>query len=158
MVLKRMLVATDGSRTAEKAANYGIRLAVQLKCQVLAVCVVEDYKKLSMNEMAEISTQTREELTEMMMQEAKEAVARIAKEASSHGIEVTTEVLEGRDAAAEIVGIAEGKRVDFIVIGSHGRTNIVTYPLGSVASKILASDSEIPVFVVKAKGQAVEPV
>ncbi len=155
-MIKRILVATDGSRIAEKAAGYGIRLAAQLKCQVLAVCVVEDYKKLSMNEMAEISVQTRNELVETMMQEAREAVARITRQVSNQGIEVTTEVLEGRDAAREIVDIAEREQVDFIIIGSHGRTNITTYPLGSVASKILASDSEIPVFVVKAKGQVLE--
>lgn len=48
---------------------------------------------------------------------------------------------------------AEKNDVDLIVIGSRGRTDISSLVMGSVAEKLVYLDGEIPVLIVKEKGE-----
>ena len=48
---------------------------------------------------------------------------------------------------------AEENDVDLIVIGSRGRTAAAAILMGSMAEKIVYRDSEIPVLIVKSKGE-----
>ena len=60
---------------------------------------------------------------------------------------VTTEIIAGSPARA-IIDYADGSDVDHIVIGSHGRTGVSRFLLGSTAETVVRR-SAIPVTVIR---------
>ena len=56
--------------------------------------------------------------------------------------------IRGRDAAEEIVGIAEERRADLVVIGLRRRTAVGKLLLGSTAQRVLL-EASCPVLAVK---------
>jgi nucleotide-binding universal stress UspA family protein len=77
-----------------------------------------------------------------------EALDEIERRARSRGIEaVRTEVITGSPHRA-IREYAEDKDVDLIVIGTHGRTGVERYLLGSVTEKIVRT-ADVPVLTVR---------
>jgi nucleotide-binding universal stress UspA family protein len=47
------------------------------------------------------------------------------------------ELFFGDDPAAEIVGVAEQSKADLIVMGTHGRTGLGRFLMGSVAEQVV---------------------
>ena len=41
-MISKILVPTDGSETAQKAARYAIDLAMQLKCSIIVLSIVDN--------------------------------------------------------------------------------------------------------------------
>jgi len=62
---------------------------------------------------------------------------------------VRTLLLEGR-TAEQIVRAARSKRAGMIVIGTHGRTGLTRFLLGSVAARVLAI-ARCPVLTVRGR-------
>lgn len=63
-------------------------------------------------------------------------------------------VLDDDDSPADkIFGFASEQNADMIVMGSKGRTGLASILLGSVAEKVITYDSEIPLMIVKEKGE-----
>lgn len=63
-------------------------------------------------------------------------------------------VLDDDDSPADkIFGFASDQNADMIVMGSKGRTGLASLLLGSVAEKVVIYDSEIPLMIVKEKGE-----
>jgi nucleotide-binding universal stress UspA family protein len=85
---------------------------------------------------------TLKEISEQMLENKKKQLKR-------KGIVVESMVLKG-NPALEIVKYSETKRVNLIVIGSHGRTGIQHLVLGSVAERVVRMSS-CPVLTIKRK-------
>jgi nucleotide-binding universal stress UspA family protein len=63
-------------------------------------------------------------------------------------------VLDDDDSPADkIFGFASDQKADMIVMGSKGRTGLASILLGSVAEKVIKYDSDIPLMIVKEKGE-----
>lgn len=63
------------------------------------------------------------------------------------GLDAVARAVNG-DARIEIVGVAEREAVDLVVLGSHGRTGLSKFVLGSVASHV-TTHAHANVLVVK---------
>ena len=74
--------------------------------------------------------------------------ALIPDAASDRGIATHPTVIDGGQAAEEILSAARRLGVDVIVLSSHGRQGLSRALLGSVAEKVLRG-AEIPVYVVR---------
>ena len=64
-------------------------------------------------------------------------------------VAVVETLLRAGPPADEILAVAKDKRVDLIVMGTHGRTGIAHALLGSIAEKVLRR-AELPVLTVHA--------
>ena len=86
------------------------------------------------------SLPTDEELEEAyqqrIMTEGKEATAYVENAGRAANVEVEPVILRGIPAE-EIIGFAEKNDIDLIVMGTHGRTGIKKFLLGSVAEKVV---------------------
>jgi nucleotide-binding universal stress UspA family protein len=63
-------------------------------------------------------------------------------------------ILKEDDAAAKyIMAAAKNHQVDMVIMGSRGRTDPAAFLLGSVAEKLIQINNEIPMLILKKKGE-----
>lgn len=136
--LERVLVATDGSSNARAAVDHAISLARAADATLQAVHVTEE-KPLEADEGTYDVVETSEIGTP-----AIDDVLERARAAGLDELEIYTP--EGRVDQA-ILAVAAERSADCIVVGSHGKTGMRRYLLGSNTER-LARFSTVPVFAV----------
>jgi len=136
----RILVPTDGSdqpSVVEQALNVA-----ELADAEVHVLYVVDEKALDYQP----SESGREETRSARREEGQKAIADITEQAEARDLEVVTAIEEGSPAET-IVGYAEDEAVDMVVMGTHGRSGVDRYVLGSVTEQVVRR-SEVPVLTV----------
>jgi nucleotide-binding universal stress UspA family protein len=145
-LIKKILIATDGSSCSRKAANYGIDLAKVLGAQLLVVYVVDITSLCTVDQC--ISTRTPEvEARTLLMGRGESATRFVGDLAAREGLHVERFIREGRPAE-EIIKLATEQNVDLIVMGSLGLTGLKKYLLCSTADKVVRH-SRVPVMIVR---------
>ncbi|WP_435182567.1 universal stress protein [Halobellus sp. EA9] len=141
----RILVPTDGSVATAGAVDHAIELATQYDATLYALYVVDTGAYASLEMGSEI-------VAEALGEEGQEAVDAVAERAAEAGVDAETAVANGI-AHREIIDHASDHEVDLIVMGTHGRTGVGRFLLGSVAEKVVRS-SDVPVMTVRAPEDA----
>jgi nucleotide-binding universal stress UspA family protein len=146
--MKRILIATDGSASADEAVELGLELASENDGTVFIVHVIP---AVDVAPLAAFGTSAGWPHVPSAEDRAPldEAVAR----AEACGIPVTGE-LTGV-AIDEIVAAADSHDVDLIVIGSRGHGAVARALLGSVSLGVLR-ETRRPVLIVQASRVPVE--
>jgi nucleotide-binding universal stress UspA family protein len=135
-----ILVPTDGSPCAGVAAEYAEDLATRYDATVHALCVV-DSRSL---ENAPQYDQLKAERTEL----AERTCANLSTTRVKTERAVRTDVPH-----AAIRQYATDHEIDLIVMGTHGRTGVERFLLGSVTEKVVRL-SDVPVLTVKAEEES----
>lgn len=137
-----ILIATDGSPSAQEAVDFGLELAAEQEATVTFVHVVPAVDILPGGGFG-ITVPVPHELTD-----ADAEVLEAAREAAGEqGVHAHTRLLKG-DAVDEIVAYADVIDADLIVVGSRGHGTIASALLGSVSRGILR-EARRPVLVVR---------
>jgi nucleotide-binding universal stress UspA family protein len=148
-MISKILVPTDGSKTAQKAARYGVDLAKQLKASVIVLSVMDQRSFIGQTVSAADTARHVIEPIEDYLREASEGYAgEIKKLCDKNGVQTKTVITKGHPVE-EIVKAAKKSKADLIVMGSHGRSALAAAVLGSVAYGVMHKDTKIPVLVVK---------
>jgi len=87
------------------------------------------------------------DISEQLEDSAERELPQVMQCEELHGLDVE-EVIAHGDAAAEIVRVAGERKVDLIVISSHGRTGLGRIIFGSTAEAVVRH-AHCPVLVVK---------
>src|SRR5260370_8385112 len=138
ITLKNILFATDFSQAADAAAPIAIQIARRYGAKVYGVHVnrFDDYTGVAPNAWAAMA--------EAAEKETKEDAGRLNEQLQ--GIE--HEVVIGKGNIWEFLSsLIKYKEIDFIVLGTRGRTGLGKVILGSVAEQILRQ-SPCPVLTV----------
>ena len=148
--MKQILIATDGSPSAQDAVGVGIELAKEQGADVTFVHVTfsEEAKMARAGSHAYTHAEPVDD-SETALKEAGEA----AEEA---GVSYALERLAG-ETVPSIVALADAKDADLIVLGSRGRNALTSTLLGSVSHGVLRHASR-PVLVVKTAKAPAETV
>ena len=117
--LSKILVAIDGSESAEKALKYAVQLAKKHKAKVTLLNVQE-------SKLFSLKPKVIKEVGERVL---SEAVAKVK------GSNVSTQ-LEFGNPAETIIEVAEKKNHDLIVVGSRGLSSVKRFLLGSVSDDV----------------------
>ena len=134
-----VVVPTDGSDAAEHAAGLAVELAAATGAALHVVHVVD----LGVVWQDADAGQVLDALTES----GREAVERVVERAETAGVEgLEASVLRGAPHRA-IVDYAADHDADLVVMGTHGRTGLERYLLGSVTERVVRL-SETPVLAV----------
>ncbi len=147
--MKRILIATDGSPSAQQAVEFGVDLAKHEDAAIAVVYVVSTAAIVAMNGFG-IAGYVPYELTaddEAVLDDA-------AAVADREGVAAVSKLLRG-DPVTEIVQYADLLGADLIVVGSRGRGAIAAAMLGSVSRGVLAR-AKRPVLVVRS-AEVAEP-
>lgn len=143
--MKPVLLATDGSPTAEKATETAIELAKLLDTELVIVTVwtipytATGFAPVPING----------EVAKLGEDEAKKLVLKTAALAEEAGVETRTVALRGIPVE-EICLAADTYKPRFLVIGSHGWGVIRRALFGSVSTGVLHR-AKCPVLVVHAE-------
>lgn len=142
--IKNILLPTDFSNTSMTAADYAVELANQYNAKLHVLNVLEKTPPILAIRSLDVS---REKIIESIDADAKEHLAECVKKIKKiKDVEIAAAVQKGIDYE-EIIKYSKDKKIDVIVIATHGRTGILHTLLGSVAEKVIRY-SKIPVLVI----------
>ena len=137
-----LLLPTDGSEGAAIAVDWGIALATRFDARVDALYAVD------LGPFARESDPIIDE-SERRGEDALEA---IRARADDVGVPGSDSLVLGAPADA-ILAHAADRGIDLIVMGTHGRTGIGQWFLGSVTENVVRG-AEIPVFCVPVSAES----
>jgi nucleotide-binding universal stress UspA family protein len=137
IVFDTVVIATDGSESAERAVAVALDLARRFDAAVHALYVIDA------GEVAATPEEVRDELERALTTTGGEALSFVcdAADAEASGDDVVTAVREG-DPVAEICRYADEQDADVVVTGTRGRHGH-GFVLGSVAEGVIRR-SEAP--------------
>ena len=140
---KRVLVALDGSPSAEAVLRFVLDIAGPLDMTVLLLRVLEPTPALSVEGTIAMGFDD----LELRRREAAEYLTSLAGRLQAKGVTTTCEVREGR-AAPEILAAARASKADLLAMATHGRTGLGRLLFGSVAEEVLRG-APVPVFMIR---------
>ncbi len=148
-MFSKILVPTDGSKTAQGAAKYAVRFAKQVGASLTVLSVI-DTRFLEIRSIPSAASPTRltEPVENYLRQAAESYTGEIEKLCKKNNVRTKTIIKSGHPAE-EIIKEAEKSKVDLIVMGSHGRSALKAAVLGSVTFGVIHKDTKIPVLVVR---------
>lgn len=134
----RILIPTDGSDTATVAVDHGLTIAEQYDATIHVLSVVD----LS----AVAGSYSVAPMIESWKERCERTVEGVAEESENRGLDVVTDVVEGTPYRA-IQKYIESEEIDLVTMGTHGRTGLRRYLIGSVTARTVRT-SDIPVLTV----------
>ncbi len=139
---EHILIPTDGSKSARRATDHGLELARTYDATVHALNVVDRTVYASRPGME------WDDSKEILERAGKRATDRIADTADEAGLSVVTAVRDG--VPHRIIGeYANEHEIDLIAMGTHGRTGLSKWMIGSVTERVLQT-ATVPVLTVRA--------
>jgi nucleotide-binding universal stress UspA family protein len=146
---KNILIATDGSKYSVAAATEAIGIAKRCKSNLIIITVVHTEALSSMSPDTGYTQSQQEVIERQELQRAERNISGVKELAEKEGIRAEGIISEGRPYEA-IAKAALEKNIDLIVVGSHGRTGISKFLMGSVTERVIGH-AESAVLVVKAE-------
>jgi nucleotide-binding universal stress UspA family protein len=144
-MFKHILIPTDGSAIALKAAKAAIRFAAQTGAKVTAFHAIEAWQPVYTSAYA-ADARTFVNFERRAREAAEAHVAAVGRLADAAGVPCATLVSKARTPYEGIVQAARRRKCDLIWIASHGRRGVARLMLGSVALKVL-THATVPVLV-----------
>lgn len=145
-MIKRVMIATDGSDTSKKAAVIGIDIARRANGTVTAVYVM-DISRLSHLPGYATLPGLKEKILALIQDEGRQAIELVQDRAQVMGVPCNKIIAQG-NPGEELLKAAREQEADLLVMGKIGRTAVEKFLLGSVAEKVVLQ-STIPVLLIK---------
>ena len=148
-MISKILVPTDGSRAAQKAAMYAVDLAKQLKATVIALSIIDKRSFMGQTVPARTAARHVVEPLEDYLREAAEGYAgEIKKLCDKNGVRSEIVITAGHPVEG-IVKEAARAKVNLIIMGSRGKSALAAAVLGGVAYGVIHKETKIPVLIVR---------
>ncbi len=132
--LRRIIVATDGSRHSEAAAMEAIGISKRTGARLTVISVVPSETASPFDIVH--SEMQRELISEKEHKVAECNIKSVKEIGDKEGVSVRGLVLEGRPYEAILNEVNEEK-ADLVVLGSHGRTGLEKLLMGSVTERVI---------------------
>ena len=138
-MISKILVPSDGSKTSQKAAEYAVDLAKQLKASIIALSVI-DKRSFITQTMPETARRTIEPIEDYLREAAEGYAGAIKKLCDKSGVASKIFIKTGHPVE-EIVKQAKRSKANLVVMGSQGRSALSAAVLGSVSYGVIHNDS-----------------
>jgi nucleotide-binding universal stress UspA family protein len=142
--MKKILVPTDFSESAQHALTYAMSFAREYDAELIVLHVVETLAAGYANDifpvpMAEVFTE--------ISGYAKLEIDKLAAQAQERGLRVRQVVAQGKPTT-EIIRVAKAEMVDMIVLGTHGKGVLDHALFGSTTERVVRK-APCPVLVCR---------
>ena len=148
-MIKKILVAIDGSKSADRALDFALDLAEKYSAQIVLITVFEPLRVSVLVTEIGLSPNNLSCHLEALLDSRKKFLLEAVKKVRNFksGLVVSEKLVEGRPSD-KIVETAKDEECDIIVIGSRGLGGIKELFLGSVSDRV-ADHAPCPVLIVK---------
>jgi nucleotide-binding universal stress UspA family protein len=146
---RRVLHPTDFSKASGAAFTRALGEAKQQRSELLLVHVLAPVIPMAGPGEAYISPSTYEEMAASQRGWAQKQMDRLLAKAKTARVKARAMLLEGV-AHEQIVRAAKRTGAGIIVMGTHGRTGVARFFLGSVAARVAAT-APCPVLTVRGR-------
>ena len=148
-MFKHILVATDGSRLSDQAADAAIGLARHHGAKLTAFHATQDYPIMPFAEYATVAGSLSPASWKADQEKrARRILDKVEAKASKAGVAIDSHFSEAAHPYEAILKTAMKARCDLIVMASHGRRGLQGIVLGSETNKVL-THSKLPVLVYR---------
>ncbi len=145
-MFRHILLPTDDSVLSQVAIRKGVHLAKSVKAKITGISVMPVQKYYLYQ--TDIIVQVKEETVKQHRMQSNRNLAFLEKAAREEGVPCET-FCESSDHPYEaIIGVAEKRACDLIMMASHGQRGFKGLLLGSETQKVL-THSKIPVLVYR---------
>jgi nucleotide-binding universal stress UspA family protein len=148
-MISKILIPSDGSKTAKRASVYAVDLAKQLKASIIVLSVIDQRSLIAKTVSAsETPRHIIEPIGDYLKEAAEGYAGEIKKLCDKSDVASTISIKMGHPVN-EIVKEAKRSKADLIVMGSHGRSALSAAVLGSVSYGVIHNDKSINVLIVR---------
>jgi nucleotide-binding universal stress UspA family protein len=140
-MIKKILIATDGTSASKKAELEGIELAKKAGAKVIAVYVFD----IDAINVMDVGSDELDRLIKSEIGKGERSLKNLERLAVKNGVDMV-EVLREGDPVTEILNISQEYGIDLVVIGTHKRKGFKKLIYGSVSDSFL-KDAPCPVVV-----------
>jgi len=141
--MHRIIVATDGSTTANRAIDAGAALAKATGADLILLTIGGSVTGAELRSLAD----TAGDLSDTMQSAADKILKQARRRAQRLGVRSITLKTGWGDAGDAIIDAVQRSKADLLVIGRRGQSRLSALLLGSVSQK-LASFAPCAVMVV----------
>jgi nucleotide-binding universal stress UspA family protein len=145
--IRRIVHASDFSPASRAAFAKALELARSNRAELLVVHVLTPVVPVVGE--GYISPTTYQEMEASARAWARKRLAALVTRARTAGVRAKAVLLEGV-AHGQIVRVARARRADLTVVGTHGRSGLARFFLGSVAGRVVATAAS-PVLTVRGR-------
>ena len=135
---ERILVAVDGSSNSDFAVDQALSMAATCNSQFFAISVADVYP---------VYMEGAPDVKNKVTEETRKILGKVEEKAKKANIPCETILHFGRQPHEFIVKEAKERDVDLIVMGTHGRTGLKKFVMGSVTQKVIGY-TPCPVMIV----------
>ena len=144
-----ILFPIDGSERSQKAMKQGMAFAKALGAKVIGLHVIPPFHMpRDEGDLLPTSTALKERVDEEHKAKARQILAPVEAEAKSAGVQYESIAGINDTIYEEIIGTAERKTCNLIMMASHGHARVTALLLGSETAKVLAH-TQLPVLVLR---------
>lgn len=143
MIFKNILVPYDGSNFSNRAFRKALDVAKKDGSKITVFTVIEGEYSAVMG-----YSQINPQIIKKQKSAAKKYIYKLESSAKNSNVPISVKIKQGTKIVKEIINFAKSKKFDLIVMGSHGRTGLNKFILGSVANGV-AQQAKCSVMVVK---------
>ncbi len=125
---EKLLIATDGSEFSKAAINEAINIAKACSSKLFVLSVIEinpEYEAIAPGIVEKAEKEMRKHLDSVKSKAVKE------------GIECEIIIHQGEEPYQYIIDEAAKRKVNAIIMGSHGRTGLKRLMMGSVTARVI---------------------
>lgn len=141
-----ILIPTDGSAGAEAAMRHGLGLAAGFDSELHLLSVVDE--RTYSSAIADVDSGVRAQ-RETLEREATEAVETLEASVAETDVTAHTTIEHGVPSEA-ILAYLDREAIDLVSMGTHGRTGLERFLVGSVTERVVRT-SDVPVLTVQSE-------
>jgi len=143
MIFGNILVPYDGSNFSNRAFKKALDIAKADDSKIIIFSVIEgEYSAISGYSRIHPAVIKKQKIA------AKKLICKLESAAKSDGVTTSVKIKQGKSIVNEIITFAKSRKVDLIVMGTHGRSGLSRFILGSVANGV-TQQAKCSVMVVK---------
>jgi nucleotide-binding universal stress UspA family protein len=148
--IHKILFPTDFSDTSGAALGHALMLADRFNAGLTMLHAASPQETASESHFPQIETEN-DEIEELF----EDQLAEMIGAAPLHKLRIDRVMQRSKDPVKTICSFADQNRVDMIIMGTHGRTGLSHWLIGSVAEHVVRS-ANCPVMTVRAQKEATE--
>lgn len=144
MVITNILVPFDGSSHSIKAFNTALDIAEKQNAKMDVLTCLEKENLGAWY----IDKRVNKRIIKNAREFAMSFLVKLEDKAKKRDVSLSIHILETKSISKQIIDFAKSKKINLIVIGSHGRTGMSQFILGSVSNAVSQS-AKCPVLIIK---------